>query len=198
MKVTSRPCDVVTLVLAKIPPSRPVPADVSRSLPEPCASFAVVQLASGLAELFPAADRQTTLVLVGVAGIDTDPAGPSTVLSWNGWLKSTVPAARALGAIAAVPAGAALISNAAAATRDPTRRASRLIPADRARAAGTSRLTLPAEAMAAPRGVKPAPRACASAAGRRNAGAPAESDNGENEQADGAGRPDKRGQPGPR
>src|SRR3984885_12481128 len=194
----SRPCEVGTLVLANTPPSWVNALDVNRSLPEPCGSVVVVQLASGLATALPAADRQATLVLVGVAGIDTEPAGPSTVLSWNGWLNSTVPAARALGAIAAVPATAALISSVAAATRDTTRRASRLIPAGRVLAAGTSGLTLPAEAMAAPRDVEPASRACAPAAGCRNARTPAAQDQGESEQADGDGKcPDKRREPGP-
>ena len=104
-------------MLAKTPPSRPVPLDVRRSLPEPCASVAVVQLASGLAVAFPAADRQATLVLVGVAGKATEPAGPSTVLSWNGWLNSTVPDAKALGADTAIPNPTELTSSVIAAAR---------------------------------------------------------------------------------
>src|ERR1700733_9228842 len=113
----SRPCEVGTLVLAKIPPSRPAPLDVRRSLPEPCASVAVAQLANGLAAALPAADRQATLVLVGVAGNETEPAEPSTVLSWNGWLNSTVPDANALGADAAIPIPAELTSSVIAAAR---------------------------------------------------------------------------------
>src|SRR3984885_12950651 len=118
----SRPCEVGTLVLAKIPPSRPAPLDVRRSLPEPCASVGAAQLASGFAVLLPAADRQATLVLVGVAGTETHPAGPSTVLSWNGWLNSTVPDAKALGAATVIPTVAALINATTAAARDTTRR----------------------------------------------------------------------------
>ena len=85
----------------------------------------MVQLASGFLMALPAADRQATLALVGVAGSDTDPAGPSTVLSWNGWLNSTVPDAKALGADAAIPTATALISSVVAATRDTGRRAER-------------------------------------------------------------------------
>jgi hypothetical protein len=52
----------------------------------------LLQLASGFLVVLPAADRQTALVPLAGAGTDTEPAGPSTVLSWNGWLNSTVPA----------------------------------------------------------------------------------------------------------
>src|SRR5580700_4620873 len=93
LKVTSRPWEVGTLVLAKTPPSWVVVAGVRRSLPEPCASVAVVQLATGLAVAFPAALRHAALVPVGAVGRDNEPAVPSTVLSWNGWLNSTVPVA---------------------------------------------------------------------------------------------------------
>src|SRR5579872_5677416 len=93
LKVTSRPCEVGTLVLAKTPPSWVVVLGVRRSLPEPWASVAVEQLASGLAVAWPAAVRQAELVPVGDAGRDNEPAVPSTVLSWNGWSNSTVPVA---------------------------------------------------------------------------------------------------------
>ena len=77
----------------------------------------MVQLASGLAVALPAADRQAALVPVGAAGIDTEPAGPSTVLSWNGWLNSTVPAAKALGADTVTPTAIALINSVTARAR---------------------------------------------------------------------------------
>src|ERR1700733_9975000 len=93
LKVTSRPWEVGMLVLAKTPPSWVCELAVRRSLPEPCASVPVGQLASGLAVALPAAVRQATLVPVGDVGRDNEPAAPSTVLSWNGWLNSTVPAA---------------------------------------------------------------------------------------------------------
>jgi hypothetical protein len=86
-------------------------------LPEPCGSVELGQLASGLAVALPAADRQASLVPVGDAGIDTEPAGPSTVLSWNGWLNSTVPAADAFGADTAMPAVTPLISSVTARAR---------------------------------------------------------------------------------
>src|SRR5258708_25424376 len=85
------------LVPANTPPSRDVAADVKRSLPEPCGSVEVLQLASGFLVALPAADRQAELVPAGAAGIDAVPAGPSTVLSWNGWLNSTVPPAALAG-----------------------------------------------------------------------------------------------------
>jgi len=112
-------------VLAKMPPSWVVRLGVSRSFPEPCASVAVGQLASGLAVVLPAALRQATLVPVGAVGIDTEPAGPSTVLSWNGWLNSTVPAAKASGADTVIPTATVLISSSTAVVRDTARRASR-------------------------------------------------------------------------
>jgi hypothetical protein len=120
VEVTSRPWDVGTLVLLKMPPSWVVVAEVRRSVPEPCVSDVVGQLASGLAVALPAAVRQAELVTVGDAGIDTDPAGPSTVLSWNGWLNSTVPAAAALGAGATIPTVTALITSSTAAGASPS------------------------------------------------------------------------------
>src|SRR5450432_35752 len=102
------------LVVANTPPSRLVTFEVRRSFPEPCASVEVLQLASGFLTAFPAADRQTELVPDGDVGTDTEPAGPSTVLSWNGWLNSVVPAASALGAAAVILTAAALISSSTA------------------------------------------------------------------------------------
>ena len=84
-------------------------------------SVASPQLASGFLMALPAADRQAVLVPVGAVGIDTDPAGPSTVLSWNGWLNSTVPAAKALGADTAVATAAVLITSMTATARDTIR-----------------------------------------------------------------------------
>jgi hypothetical protein len=78
LNVASSPCEVGTLVPAKIAPFWPAVLGVSRSFPEPWGSVAVVQLASGLADALPAAVRHAALVPVGR---DTDPAGPSTVLS---------------------------------------------------------------------------------------------------------------------
>src|SRR5882724_12227679 len=104
LKVTSRPWEVGTLVLANTPPSCPVTAWVRRSLPEPCASVGAPQLASGFLTALPAAVRHAALPPpTGAVGMDTDPAGPSTVLSLNGWLNRTVPAADAVGADAATP-----------------------------------------------------------------------------------------------
>src|ERR1700733_15608958 len=114
----SRPCEVGTLVLAKTPPSWVNAFDVSRSLPEPCGSVGVVQLARGLAVALPAGERQAALVPVGAAGSDTEPAGPSTVLSWNGWLNNTVPAAKALGGDTVVATPATLIKSTIASGRD--------------------------------------------------------------------------------
>ena len=68
-------------------------------MPEPCESVELLQLASGFVVALPAAVRHAALVPVGAVGSDTEPAGPSTVLSWNGWLNRTVPAASALGAV---------------------------------------------------------------------------------------------------
>src|ERR1700722_8713039 len=101
--VTSRPWEVGTLVLANTPPSSPVTAWVKRSLPEPCVSVGKLHVASGFLVALPAAVRQAKLAppAPGV-GRETDPAGPSTVLSWKGWLNRTVPAADALGAGAAI------------------------------------------------------------------------------------------------
>ena len=63
-------------------------------MPEPWVSFGDGQLASGLAVELPDAVRQAEFVTpLGAVGTDTEPAGPSTVLSLNGWLNSTVPAA---------------------------------------------------------------------------------------------------------
>src|ERR1700683_4881802 len=100
---------------------------VSRSLPAPCASVAVGQVASGLAVALPAAVRHAVLPLAaGAVGSDTDPAVPSTVLSWNVWLNSTVPAAaRARGADNVVPTATALIRSVAAVARATIRRVRR-------------------------------------------------------------------------
>ena len=93
-------------MLAKMPPSLPVSAGVKRSLPEPLLSVELPQVNSGPVVLvLPLAVRHALLPPpTGAVGRDTDPAGPSTVLSWNGWLNRTVPAASALGADAAIPA----------------------------------------------------------------------------------------------
>jgi len=124
LKATSRPCEVGMLVLAKTPPSWVVVACVSRSLPEPCASVAVGQVANGLAVALPAADRQAVLIPVaGEVGSDTDPAEPSTVLSWNDWLNRTVPAASAFGACTITPTVTTLIIRVTAAARATIRRA---------------------------------------------------------------------------
>ena len=80
------------------------------------------QLASGLAVALPAAERQAALVPLGAAGSDTEPAAPSTVLSWNGWLNSTVPDAKALGAATVIPTAVTLINSTIAAARDTARR----------------------------------------------------------------------------
>jgi len=95
-------------------------------LPEPCKSVTVGQLASGLAVALPAAVRHAVLPLTaGAVGRDTDPAVPSTVLSWNGWLNRTMPAASAFGACTATPAVTMLVSSITAAARDTIRRARR-------------------------------------------------------------------------
>src|SRR5579859_8132809 len=109
------------LVLANTPPSWVVALDVRRSSPEPCGSVVVGELASGLAVALPAADRQAALVPVGDLGIDTEPASPSTVLSLNGWLNNTVPAAKALGGHTVISTPVALINSAIAAARDTAR-----------------------------------------------------------------------------
>ncbi len=101
---------------AKIAPFWPVVFGVSRSFPEPWASVLVGQLPSGVPEALPAAVRQASLV---PDGSDTAPAGPSTLLSWNGWLNSTVPAAEAPRADAVSAAAAATVSSTAAAARAP-------------------------------------------------------------------------------
>ena len=67
---------------------------MKRSLPEPLLSVELPQVNSGpVVLLLPLAVRHAALGGVGAVGSDTDPAGPSTVLSWNGWLNRTVPAA---------------------------------------------------------------------------------------------------------
>ena len=95
-----------TLALAKTPPSLPVSDGVKRSVPEPCESVELPQVKSGpVLLLLPLAVRHAALPpLAGAVGSDNEPAGPSTVLSWNGWSNRTVPAARALGADAVIPA----------------------------------------------------------------------------------------------
>src|SRR5580700_10282037 len=203
MTVTSRPCDVGTLVLAKIAPTFPPVSGVRRSLPEPCASVAVGQLASGLAVGLPAAVRQAALAPVGS---DTDPAGPSTVLSWNGWLNNTVPAAKAFGAATVIAAVAPVTSSAATVTRDTIRcdaPAARTVRRQPAIAAGC-RLTflrpagLPADDMAASPEAEPASRRFRPAPGSGRAGRPTASRQDEDEESgSGAEYPDEPGQPAP-
>jgi hypothetical protein len=95
-------------------------------LPEPCASVKVGQLASGLAVALPAAVRHAVLPLAaGAVGSASDPAGPSRVLSWNGWLNSTVPAADAFGADTVIPTAPTLITSVTAIARATVRWASR-------------------------------------------------------------------------
>src|SRR5689334_1522362 len=112
-----------TAVLAKIPPSRLVLALVKRSLPEPWLSAELEQLASGFLVEFPDAVRHAELVPVGAVGTVTEPAEPSTVRSWNGWLNSTVPAAWASGAATVNGTTMALASSSTAVTRARARRA---------------------------------------------------------------------------
>jgi len=78
-----------------MPPTLPPESGVSLSVPEPWLSFGDGQLASGFAVELPEAVRQAEFAapLAVELGTDTEPAGPSTVLSLNGWLKSTVPEA---------------------------------------------------------------------------------------------------------
>lgn len=73
--------------------------------------------------LLPEAVRQAKLPPpTGAVGRDTDPAGPSTVLSWKGWLNRTVPpAADAVGAGAAIPAVTVPITSSTTAARDVIR-----------------------------------------------------------------------------
>jgi len=94
-------------------------------LPEPCASVGAPQLASGFLTALPAAVRHAALVPAGAVGMDTDPAGPSTMLSWNGWLNRTVPAADALGADTAIPMVTVVTTIIMATARDVIRLASR-------------------------------------------------------------------------
>ena len=110
-------------MLANTPPSSPVSAWVKRSLPEPCVSVGAAQLASGFLVALPAAVRQAKLLPPAPgAGRDTDPTGPSTVLSWNGWLNRTVPDADALGAgAAAIPTVTIPITSSTAAAGDVIR-----------------------------------------------------------------------------
>src|ERR1700691_4510783 len=122
----SSPCEVGTVPLAKTAPTLPPVSGVRRSVPEPCVAVAVGQLASGLAVALPAAVRHAALVPLCAAGNETEPAGPSTVLSWNGWLNSTVPDAKALGADAAIPTATELTNNVMAAARATVRRATTL------------------------------------------------------------------------
>ncbi len=113
-------------MLANTPPSSPVTAWVKRSVPEPCVSVGAAQLASGFLVALPTAVRHAKLLPPAPgAGRDTDPTGPSTVLSWKGWLNKTVPAADALGAGATIPTVTMLITRSTAAAGDTIRRASR-------------------------------------------------------------------------
>src|SRR5580658_8723344 len=118
----SRPSEVGTVPLAKTAPTLPPVSGVRRSVPEPCASVAVGQLASGLAVALPAAVRQAALVPDCTAGSATEPTGPSTVLSWNAWLNSSVPAAEAPGTYSVSATAVPLMSSTAAVAHDAIRR----------------------------------------------------------------------------
>jgi len=126
LKVTSRPWEVGTLVLANAPP----PDREDRGEAEPARALRIVRGdAAGERVLgrVAAADRHAKLPPpFGAVGSDTDPAGPSTVLSWNGWLNRTVPAASALGA-AAMATVISPITSMTATAHDIIRRTSRAL-----------------------------------------------------------------------
>ena len=113
-------------MLLNAPPSSPVKAWVKRSVPRPCESVGALQVNRGpVLFLLPEAVRQAKLLPPALAvGRDTDPTGPSTVLSWNGWLNRTVPAADARGACTAIPMVTKPITSITATAGDTVRLAS--------------------------------------------------------------------------
>ena len=112
-----------TLVLAKTPPSWPVAAEVRRSLPEPCASVEVVQLASGFLVALPAADRQAKLA-TGRCGGERHRSGRAVYgVVVERLVEQHRPRREALGADTVTSTATALISSVAATARDTMRRA---------------------------------------------------------------------------